>query len=1003
VTQRNRLATGGRIDRHKPLSFTFGGKRHQGYQGDTLASALLANGVSVVGRSFKYHRPRGIVGAGPEEPNAILQVGGGASTLPNQCATQTELYDGLTAEFINCWPSVNFDLGAVTGLFSQLLPAGFVYKTFMWPKGFWKTYEYFIRRAAGLGVLSNEPDPDRYDKQNAHCDVLVVGGGPAGLAAAVAAGRAGARVILADEQSELGGSLLGSRETIDGAPAMQWAAAIVDELASMEEVRLVPRGTVFGYFDHNFLGILERVTDHLRPGVAKGPRERFWRVRARQVVNAAGAIERHLVFPDNDRPGIMLASAVSTYVNRYAIAPGSRTVVFTNSDSAYQTALDLADAGIDVAAVVDVRLEPNGDLPAQVRQKGIEVIGGHVIVGVGGRKRVNGVRIMRLDATGDGVQGATRKIACDMVAVSGGWSPTVNLHCQSGGKATYDPDKACFVPGEPVQAERSAGSCNGSFTLGECLAEGLAAGAEAAHAAGFGGGSVTVPMPSTNGMRVEPLRPMWVVPSRAPLSRRSKAFVDLQNDVPVADIVLAAREGYDSIQLVKRYTTLGMGTDQGRLGNINGMGILAETLGVDIAAIGTTTFRPVHTPIAFGAIAGRDTDGLADPVRKTAVHQWHEEADAEFEDAGQWKRPRYFPRPGETMQDAVNRECLAARNNVAISDASTLGKIDIRGPDAGELLNRVYTNAWTKLGVGRCRYGAMLREDGMMMDDGVTTRLGENHYLMSTTTGGAALVFGWLEWWLQTEWPELKVYLTSVTDHWAVAGVVGPDSRKVVSEACDGIDFSREAFPFMSYREGTVAGIPVRVFRISFTGELSFEINVSANYGRAVWEAVMAAGEKYGIAPYGLEAMRILRAEKGYIIDGQDTDGSRTPADMGMDWIVSKRKDFLGRRSLSRSDTVRDDRKQLVGLLTESPMEVLPEGGQIVDDPSANIPMPMIGHVTSSYYSAYLGRSIAMAVIKGGLSRMDETVYVPLADGRTISAKITGSVFYDPEGARRNS
>jgi sarcosine oxidase subunit alpha len=699
----------------------------------------------------------------------------------------------------------------------------------------------------------------------------------------------------------------------------------------------------------------------------------------------------------------MLASAVSTYVNRYAVAPGSRAVVFTNNDGAYQTALDLAEAGIAVAAVVDARPESNGDLPLRVRQRGIEVIASHAVVDARGRMRVRGVRAMRLDVSGDKVEGPTRTIACDLVAVSGGWSPVVSLHCQSGGRAVYDRGRACFVPGDPVQPERSAGACNGGFALGECLAEGLAAGAQAAHAAGFGDGQAPTPTPDTDDPVQRPLRSMWAVPSRAGPGHGSKAFVDPQNDVTAADIALAAREGYDSIELVKRYTTLGMGTDQGRLGNVNGMGVLAEALGVDIASIGTTTFRPVYTPVPFGAIAGRNVGRLADPIRKTAIHGWHEEAGAEFEDVGQWKRPRHYPGPGEGMREAVNRECLAVRNGVAIFDASTLGKIDVRGPDAARFLNRVYTNAWTRLGIGRCRYGAMLREDGMLMDDGVTTRLGNDHFLMSTTTGGAALVMGWLERWLQTEWPDLKAYLTSVTDHWSVIAVVGPNSRRVVGEVCDGIDFSRDAFPFMSCREGTVSGIPVRVFRISFSGDLSFEINVSANHGRAVWEAVMAAGEKYDITPYGTEVMRVLRTEKGYIIDGQDTDGSRTPTDMGMDWIVSTRKDFLGRRSLSRSDTARADRKQLVGLLTESPTEVLPEGGQIVDDPAAKIPTPMIGHVTSSYYSAYLERSIALAIVEGGLSRMGETVYVPLADGRTVGAKITGAVFYDPEGVRRDS
>ena len=1002
MSQPNRLATGGRIDRQAPVRFTFNGKRFQGFRGDTLASALLANGISVVGRSLKYHRPRGIVGAGSEEPNAVLQIGTGPVTLPNQVATQVELYDGLEAATVTSWPSVNFDLRAVMGLFSRLMPPGFYYKTFMWPKGYWRKYERLIRNAAGLGVTPDGPDPDRYDKLNTHCDVLVVGGGPAGLAAAREAGRRGARVILADEQPEFGGSLLASRQVIDGVSASEWVSAAVDELASMEEVRLLPRSTAVGYYDHNFVTILERVSDHLPANDGTRPRQRLWRVRAKQVVLATGAIERPLVFANNDRPGVMLASAVTTYRNRYAVAPGSKAVVFTNNDSAYQTALDLADAGIPVAAVVDVRPEPGGPLAAQVGRSGIEVLGRHAVVDVKGRMRVKGVDVMRLDDAGHAIEGRRRRIACDLVAVSGGWNPTVHLHTQSGGSLRFDEHSTCFVPSEPAQAERLAGSSNGSFTLAECLAEGSAAGAQAAKDAGFGNGNVSSPASAIDDPAEEPPQAVWIVPSAKPVGRGPKQFVDLQTDTTAADIAIATREGYQSIEHIKRYTTLGMGTDQGKLGNVAGIGVLAETLGEDIASTGTTTFRPPYTPVAYGAIAGRVGGDLFDPVRKTPIHGWHEQAGALFENVGQWKRPWYYPRPGDSIQDAVDRESLAARRGVAITDASTLGKIDIQGPDAAEFLNRVYTNAWLKLPIGRCRYGLMLGEDGMLMDDGVTAHLGENHYLMHTTTGNAAVVMAWLERWLQTEWPELKVYLTSVTDHWATVSLVGAPSRDVVSAICHDIDFSDDAFPFMSVQLGTIAGVPAGVFRISFSGELTYEINVQANYGRAVWDACIEAGEKYNIAPYGTEVMHVLRAEKGFIIVSQDTDGSVTPIDAGMSWLVNKRKDFIGRRSLSRSDMLREDRKQLVGLLTDSPTEVLPDGGPVVDDPAAGIPTPMLGHVTSSYYSAALGRSIAMAMVKGGRSRMGDRVYVSDADGRGIGAVITSPVFYDPEGERQN-
>jgi len=1006
VSQPRRLASGGRIDREQPREFRFNGDRYDGFAGDTLASALLAHDVHLVARSFKYHRPRGIVAAGAEEPNALVQVGEGARTVPNLRATQVELYDGLEAKSVNCWPGVGFDVGMVNGLLARFLPAGFYYKTFMWPRRGWMYYEHFIRRAAGFGVAPRHPDPDRYERHNVHCDVLVVGAGPAGLAAALEAGRAGARVILADEQPEPGGALLGRRDLIDGRPATDWVADAAAELGSLDEVRVLARSTVFGYYDHNYLCIHERVTDHLPPpGDGRAPRQRIWHVRARQVVLATGAIERPLVFCNNDRPGVMQACAVSTYVNRYAVAPASAAVLFTNNDDAYRTALDLSDAGVAVAAVVDARSAAGGALPARVRERGVEVLPGHVVVNAVGGRRVRAVEVSRHEA-GALVGSRTRRIDCDLVAVSGGWSPAVHLHAQSGARARFDEPLACFVPGDAAQAERSAGAANGAFALADCLAGGAAAGAEAAAAAGHGGrrGARRKPPPAPQAEPApeSPLEPLWIVPAREPVERRPKQFIDFQNDVSSADIHLAAREGYRNVEHTKRYTLLGFGTDQGKLGNINGMAILALTLGDDIPATGTTTFRPPYTPVTWGALAGRNVGPLFDPVRKTAMHDRHVAAGAEFEDVGQWKRPWYYPRRGEDMHAAVDRECLATRQGVGILDASTLGKIDIRGPDAAEFLNRVYTNGWKKLGVGRCRYGLMLGEDGMVMDDGVTTRLAEEHFLMTTTTGGAARVMAWLERWLQTEWPQLRVYLTSVTDHWATISLAGPNSRRLLGELCDDVDLSGEAFPFMSMREGTVAGVPARVARISFSGELAYEINVPANHGGRVWDEVMAAGAPYAIAPYGTETMHVLRAEKGYIIVGQDTDGSVTPVDLGMEWILSKQKDYLGRRSLAREDLVRAGRKQLVGLRTEDPRAVLPEGAQLVDDPGARTPpVPMVGHVTSSYWSACLEHSIALALVKGGRSRLGQTVYAPLADGRRVPARITETVFYDPQGERQ--
>ncbi|HLI11561.1 MAG TPA: sarcosine oxidase subunit alpha [Alphaproteobacteria bacterium] len=990
----------GRIDRARPLRFTFNGRAYTGFVGDTLASALFANGVRLVARSFKYHRPRGIYGSGAEEPCALVQLASGAYTEPNLRATQIELYDGLTATSVNAWPSVERDVGVVNDLLSRIFVAGFYYKTFMHPKSWWmRYYEPAIRRMAGMGKAPNEPDPDIYDRMHVHCDVLIVGGGPAGLAAARTAAATGARVILCDEGPELGGSLLGRRREIDGRPALEWIARTSTELTAAENVRVLTRTSAFGYYDHNYLCLLERRTDHLGPRAPKSiSRQRVWHVRAKQVVLATGAHERPLVFADNDRPGIMLAGAAQTYVNRYAALPGRRAVVFTNNDSAYESALDLADAGIDITAVIDLRREAPAQWATELRRRGIEILASHAITGTFGRRGVRSVALQALSPDGLSVRGPTRLLSCDLVAVSGGWSPVVHLFSQSQGKLRFDEDLACFVPGEAAQAQVSAGAARGSFLLDACLAEGHDAGLRAADLAGFKATAIPA-KPTARPGNQAPLRPIWVVPSSRPVGRKAKHFVDLQNDVTAADIRMAAREGLRSVEHVKRYTTAGMGTDQGKTSNVNALAILAEATGASIPDVGTTTFRPPYTPVSYGALAGRDVGKLADPVRTTPMHPWHVRQGAVFEDIGQWKRARYYPRPGEDMEAAVRRECLATRRNVGILDYSTLGKIDIRGADAAEFLDRVYTNAWRNLSIGRCRYGLMCGEDGMVFDDGVTTRLAEDHFHMTTTTGGAAHVLDWLEEYAQTEWPHLKVYFTSVTEQWATISVAGPKAGAVIGALAPDLPLDDASFPFMSMRIAKVAGLDARVFRISFTGELSYEINVPAYHGLALWEEAMRAGEPHGITPYGTEAMHVLRAEKGFIIAGQDTDGSVTPIDLGMDWIVSKKKkDFIGKRSLLREDTARPDRKQLVGLLTDDPQEVLPEGAQLVGDPRAVPPMPMIGHVTSSYFSAILDRSIALALVKGGRQRWGGAVYAPLP-GKTVRATICELAFYPPEGA----
>ena len=999
MAQQHRLATGGRIDRTRPLTFTFNERGYQGYAGDTLASALLANGIHLIARSFKYHRPRGIFSAGAEEPSGLVQMRQGAREIPDVRVTQQELYDGLVANSVNNFPSVEYDVGEANAYLSKLFPAGFYYKTFMKPDSMWHTYEKFIRQAAGMGRAPSEPDPDFYDKRYAHADVLVAGGGVAGLSAALAAKRAGARVILADEQGEMGGHLLATEETIDGRAGMTWAADVLKELHESENVRVLPRSIVFGYYDHNWVDILESLSEHLPEPPAGTPRQRVWKVRAKQVVVATGAIERPLVFRDNDRPGIMLASAVGAYVNRFGVRPGQRAVIFANNDGAYRTALDMKAAGIDIAGAIDLRQDTGGPWSDKARAAGIDIRGNYAVVATEGHKHLRRVHVARLDENGKQVRANTvESIDCDLLAVSGGWSPTIHLHSQSRGVIRFDAEMGCFVPGQARQQDRVAGSANGTFALPATLEEGFAAGEQAAADAGFK--ATPTSRPTAEGSDFRPVRWMWLVPSTKPVGHGGKHFVDLQNDVTAADLHLALRENYTSIEHVKRYTTTGMGTDQGKTSNVNALGIVSEARGLPIEEIGVTTFRPPYTPITFGALAGRDVGDLFDPERKTPMHSWHELAGAEFENVGMWKRPWYYPKPGESMHDAVWRECKAARDSVGILDATTLGRIDIQGPDTVTLLNRIYTNGWKTLKPGHCRYGVMLKEDGMVFDDGVTACLGENHYLMHTTSGGAAGVMAHLEEYLQTEWPDLNVWLTSVTEQYATAAIAGPNARKLLAELTDDIDLSPEAFPFMTFREGHVAGLKARVFRISFSGDISFEINVEAHNGLYLWQTLMSVGEKYNITPYGTETMHVLRAEKGFIIVGQETDGTVTPLDLGMEKLCSTKKEFVGKRSLTRPDMQDPQRKHLVGILPDDPKEVLEEGEQLVQTVKPEPPMDMIGNVTSSYTSPTVGRAFALATVNGGRARMGQKVYAPKTDGRTVACTITSPVFFDPEGER---
>ena len=806
-------------------------------------------------------------------------------------------------------------------------------------------------------------------------------------------------MILADETADWGGSLLSESDCeIDGKEPARWVEETVEKLQAMPEVSLIKRCTITGYYDDNCLTGLERVSDHLGAAPRHTPRQRLWKIRAKRVLLATGALERPLVFADNDRPGVMLSSSVRTYVNRYGVLPGRKAVIFTNNDDAYRTALALEEAHGRVAAIVDVRTSVTSPLAEAVRAKGITVYENHGIVSVRGARKVTSIRVMQLNADGTGVTGAAKSITCDLIAMSGGWNPTVHLFSQSKGHLSWDPEVAAFIPGTAGQALASAGACNGTMGLIDGLREGLKLGAEAARAAGYEGRAPATPK------AIEPaqgrLRPLWIVPGEAKLGRKGKHFVDFQNDVTAADLQLAAREGYRSVEHLKRYTTTGMGTDQGKTSNVNALAILSDILASDIPAVGTTTFRPPYTPATIGAYTGRNVGTLFEPVRKTRIDEWARASGAKFEHVGQWMRAWYFPKPGETFRQTIDREARAVRESVGILDASTLGKIDIQGPDAAEFLNRIYTNSWLKLGVGRCRYGLMLKEDGMVMDDGVTTCIGKNHYHMTTTTGGAATVLSWLEEWHQTEWPDLKVFFSSVTEQWSVVSISGPMSRAVIRKLCTDTDVSAEAFPFMSMKKGTVAGIPARLYRISFTGELSFEINVPARYGLALWDALMEAGKEFNITPYGTETMHVLRAEKGFIIVGQESDGTVNPRDLGMEWIVSRKKpDFVGKRSLERDSMTAPDRKQLVGLLTENPQTVLPEGAHVVETLKPQPPMEMLGHVTSSYYSPNCGHSIAMALIKGGHNRHGQTLHVPLQD-TVVKVTVTEPRFFDLEGKR---
>ncbi|MDB5572338.1 MAG: sarcosine oxidase subunit alpha [Hyphomicrobiales bacterium] len=987
MTQLFRTSAGGWIDRAAPLRFTFDGRPYVGCAGDTLASALLANGVHLTGRSFKHHRPRGIYSAGVEEPNALVEIDRGPGRrTPNLQATQVELYDGLAARSQNRWPSLRFDALAALGAAPGLTPPGFYYKTFMWPGFAWKRiYEPLIRRAAGLGRAPREPDPDRYANRYAHCDVLVVGSGPAGLSAALAASETGARVVLCEQDGLMGGALRDeTRALVDGCAAVDFLKQALEVLRARDNVQVLARTTAFGVYADNLVALAERLGDHLAAPDPSAPRERLWQVRARRVVLAAGAIERPLVFPDNDRPGVMLADAARVYAKRFGVRAGSRALVAASHDSAWLAALELHAAGVDIALLIDTRDAVAPRLREAAARAGVDVQLGTRMRGARGRLRVRSARI-------EAPNGA-RDVPCDLVLAGGGWTPTLHLFAHVRGKLVWSDALGAFAPDNVREDLRCAGACNGALDLSGALAEGWREGASAAVFAGF-------PEPAERAFRVED---DWPCAGGAPAQEapEGEAYVDIQNDVKASDYAIALREGFRSIEHVKRYTTSGLGADQGKTGNVNASALVGALSGRAAAQVGLTTYRQPYTPVTFGALAHMARGALFEPQRETPTHARALAAGATFEDAGQWKRARAFPRAGETEAQAAAREALAVRGAAGLFDASTLGKIEVAGPDALAFLQRMYVNDFSGLAVGRCRYALMLHETGFVMDDGIVARLAHDRFHVTTTSGGAASALHHMEDFRQTEFTQLRVWLTPVTEQWATLALQGPRARDILAPLVQGFDLSPAAMPHMSVREGALCGVPLRLMRASFSGELGFEINVPADNGAAAWDLLLEAGRPHGLAPYGLEALDVLRAEKGFVIVGQDTDGAQTPADLGMARMVGTRKgDFVGARSLRLPHLASAGRRQLVGLRPRGPAPGLEEGMQLV---GASAPAPGThaqGHVTTVRQSPTLARTIALGLLESGRMRIGETIHALTPDG-ALELDIVAPAFFDPEGTR---
>jgi sarcosine oxidase subunit alpha len=980
----HRLPIGGRIDRSRKLEFRCNGRDYLGYEGDTLASALLANGVGIVGRSFKFHRPRGVLSCGVEETNALFRVDTRGLSVPLVRATLQPLLDGLVAETENAWPNVEFDFGRLLDFTHRLWPAGFYNKTFKWPS--WRAFERAVRRSAGSGRLPADSDPTRYFQHNLHCDVLVIGGGPAGLAAALAVGRAGARVVIAELEPRLGGALQAGDELIDGRLALQWVDAAVAELQSLPNVRCMPSTMVAGAFDHRtFLA-----ADRSQVYAGQEPVERLWKLRAREVVLASGAIEQPLVFSHNDRPGVMLAGAARRYLNQYAVAVGRNVLVATNNDDAYTTAFALHDGGIAVAAIVDARSAPSPVLQTGVAQRGLRVVGDSMVVDVRGSRGVREALIGRLAPDGKSIHGTVDRVASDTIAMSGGWNPTVHLYTQARGTLRYDEALGCFIPSGDLPGWHVAGAAGGCFALTRVLGEGHDAGAAAARALGLSADSTAPDAAATDTAAIRPLR-------RAPAGDTSRQWIDLRHDATVSDIELAVRENYVSAEHVKRYTTTGMSIDQGKTANLNALTLLAELTNRRVADTGTTTFRPMYSPVSMGTIAAGNARELYSPTRHLPAHAWHREADAVFDEYGGWQRPAYYALPGEGRDAAVAREVRAVRSGVGVFDGSPLGKIEVHGPDAAEFLHRIYLNNVHSLQPGRVRYGLMLNENGIVLDDGVFVCIRPGHYLVCPTSGGAERIAGWLDEWHQCEWPHLRLVISPVTTQWAVCTVAGPQAREVVQALDCDIDSTRDALPHLAFAQGRWQGRPLRMQRVSFSGEASYELSVPARSAAALFQQVTRVGG-HDIVPFGIEALLMMRTEKGFIHVGVDTDGTTNPFDLGFGAVVARKQgDFVGRRSLERGHDRRDDRRQLAGLAPVHPRDRLVAGAHVVEGDGGK--QRSTGFVTSACESPTLGRSIGLALIESGAARHGQTVIV-FDQGREFGARVVAPAFYDPFGER---